>query len=96
MDIRNPENSLKTKRIYLFLNQKISEFRQKNIQLFDIQDELIRTKSLAHDSKKSLFGVKQVTGIILFLLILVVILSIGLLTVTLAKKLWDVTEYCSS
>ena len=36
--------------------------------------------------KSRLFGVKQVTGIILFLLILVVILSIGLLTVTLAKN----------
>ncbi len=69
-----------------YLNQKIAEFRQKNIQLFDIQDELIRTKSLAHDSKKSLFGVKQVTRIILFLLVLVVILSIGLLTVILAKN----------
>lgn len=68
------------------VGQKIYEFRQKNIQLFDIQDELIRTKSIAHDSKKSLFGVKQNTGIILFLLILVILFSIGTLTVILAKN----------
>ena len=68
------------------IQQKIYEFRQKNIQLFDIQDELIRTKSIAHDSKKSLFGVKQNTGIILFLLILVILFSIGTLTVILAKN----------
>jgi len=77
---------LKNKQNVPIVQQKIYEFRQKNIQLFDIQDELIRTKSIAHDSKKSLFGVKQNTGIILFLLILVILFSIGTLTVILAKN----------
>lgn len=77
---------LKNQQNVPIVQQKIYEFRQKNIQLFDIQDELIRTKSIAHDSKKSLFGVKQNTGIILFLLILVILFSIGTLTVILAKN----------
>ncbi len=68
------------------LKQKVTEFRRRNIQLFDLQDEMVRTKSMVQENRKAMFGVKQLNGVILFLLGLVLALSIGLLVVMLIKN----------
>lgn len=69
-----------------YINQKISSFRQKNAQLFDIQDELIRTKNLANDARKASADSKHITMINVILLIVVIVMSVVLLAVILAKN----------
>lgn len=69
-----------------YINQKISSFRQKNAQLFDIQDELIRTKNLANDARKASADSKHITMINVILLVVVIVMSVVLLAVILAKN----------
>jgi hypothetical protein len=69
-----------------YINQKISSFRQKNMQLFDIQDELTRTKNIANESKKASADLKQLTTLNMVLLVIMILLTVVLLVVVLMKN----------
>ena len=69
-----------------YVHQKISSFRQKNMQLYDIQDELARTKNLANESRKASKDLQRLTTLNLVLLVVVIVLSVTLLTVVLIKN----------
>ena len=69
-----------------YINQKIASFRQKNMQLFDIQDELVRTKNIANESKKASNDLKRMTTLNLVMLVIVIVLTVALLAVVLMKN----------
>lgn len=69
-----------------YISQRLADYRQRNAQLIDIQDELIRTKNLAVEAKTVGSDGKKLSAMAIVIMVIVLLLSLVLLVSSMTKN----------